>query len=108
MARFFGTVGYSKQVESPIGSGIWVDNITEMQYFGDVITNSRKIESTDKLNPNVTAHHSISIVADDYAFDNFFYIKYVDWAGVKWTVTDVEVRNPRLILRLGGVFNGSP
>ena len=106
MARFFGEVGYGDTIETPSTSGVWVDIITEIQYFGDVIRNTRKLESGEYLNDDLSVGNSISIVADQYAIEHFFKIKYVRWAGVLWTVTQVEVRSPRLILSLGSVYNG--
>lgn len=107
MARFFGEVGYGEAVETPPGSGVWVDTITEFNYQGDVIRNARNLDATgDKVNEDITIANSISIVADQHAIEHFFKIKYVRWAGVLWTVTQVEVRSPRLILNLGSVYNG--
>lgn len=106
MARFHGEVGYGKSVEEPADSGIWVDKIEEFPYTGDVIRNTRNLESGEKLNDDISLTNSISIVADQYAIDHFFNIKYVRWAGALWTVTSVEVRSPRLILSLGSVYNG--
>lgn len=106
MARFFGEVGYGESVETPSDSGVWVDVISEVQYFGDVIRNTRKLESGESLNDDITVNNSISIIADEYAIKHFFRIKYVRWAGVLWTITNVEVKSPRLILSLGSVYNG--
>jgi len=106
MARFFGEVGYGESVETPVDSGVWVDVITEFQYQGDVIRNTKNLEQGERVNPDITVSNSISVVADEYAFLHFFKIKYVRWAGVLWTVTSVEVRSPRLILSLGSVYNG--
>lgn len=106
MARFFGEVGYGESIETPSDSGVWIDTITEVQYYGDVIRNTRSLDAGDNLNPNISVSNSISIVADDFAVAHFLNIKYVRWLGTLWTVTDVEVRSPRLILSLGSVYNG--
>jgi hypothetical protein len=106
MARFFGEVGYGKSVEKPPLSGIYVDEVTEMHYQGDVIRNTRKLDTGENLNDDISVGNSISIVADEFAVNHFFEIKYVKWAGVLWTVTMVEVKDPRLILTLGKVYNG--
>lgn len=106
MARFHGEVGYGISEENPPASGVWVDAITEFPYTGDVVRNTRKLESGESLNNDINVGNSISIVADQYAIEHFFNIKYVRWAGVEWTVTSVEVRSPRLILSLGSVYNG--
>lgn len=104
MARYFGKVGYGETVET--APSVWKDVITEVAYTGDVVKNSRQLENGDKVNNDLSVGNSISIVADAYANEHFFAIRYVQWAGTRWTVTDVEVRSPRLLLRLGGVYNG--
>jgi hypothetical protein len=105
MARFHGVVGYNNgQVEKK--PGVWVDDIIEVPYFGDVLRNSRQLREGESLNNDLTVQNSISIVADAYANEHFHAIRYVDWAGTLWTVDDVTVQSPRLQLRLGGVYNG--
>jgi hypothetical protein len=104
MAKFHGRIGYGETEES--SPGVWVDTIVERSYFGDVIRNSRKLSEGENLNKDLSIGNSISIVADAYANDHFFAIRYIEWAGVLWTVKDVEVQRPRLIFRLGEVYNG--
>lgn len=106
MTRFYGNVGYGVTEENPSGSGIWVDVITEMGYFGNVIRNTRKLDPGEGLNSDISVGNSISIVADEYAFEHWHEIKYVQWEGVLWTVPTVEVQRPRLILSIGKVYNG--
>jgi hypothetical protein len=106
MARFFGKVGYADSVENPVDSGIWIDVITEYSYYGDVVRNTRTLDSGEKLNNDISVGNSISIVADEYAAKNFMYIKYVEWNSVLWQVNKVDVQSPRLILSLGSVYNG--
>jgi hypothetical protein len=77
-----------------------------MSYYGDVVRNSRQLRESDKVNYDLSVGNSISIVADPYASEHFFAIRYVEWAGALWTVSNVEVQSPRLILRLGEVYNG--
>lgn len=104
--RFYGKVGYGESQEVPTGSGIWVDIITEFPYSGDVVRNSRKLDNGEGLNDNISVGNSISIVADEYANQHFFAIRYVMWQGQPWTVSNVLVERPRLILSLGEVYNG--
>lgn len=106
MAKFYGNVGYGETVENPAGSGKWVEEITEVPYYGDILTNTRQITENNKVNYDLSLSNSISIMADAYANEHFFAIRYVEWAGTKWVVHSVEVQRPRLILRLGGVWNG--
>lgn len=108
MARFYGIVGYGIPVESPAGSGVWVDNIVEKSYYGEVLKNFRRYDSAEKkVNPDLNVSNTISIVADQYAIEHFHYMKYIEFEGVKWTVNTVEVMRPRLKLWLGRVYNGS-
>lgn len=104
MAKFHGKIGYGETAET--APGVWADVIVERPYFGDVIRNTRSLQEGEKVNNDLSVGNSISIVADAYANLHFFAIRYVEWAGTLWTVSDVEVQSPRLILRLGGVYNG--
>jgi len=107
MAKFFGVVGYGISAETPPGSGVWKDVITEQEYYGDVDRDVRTLVSVPSgVNENIEVSNSISIMADEYAIDNFAKIKYVSWGGSLWTVKSVEVQRPRLILSLGSVYNG--
>lgn len=106
MARFFGKVGYSLGPEE-IRDGVWEDVVVEHDYFGDIVRNTLRFqENADSVNDNLSISHSIEIVADAFANENISAIRYVEWAGSLWTVENVEVRRPRLILRLKGVYNG--
>lgn len=104
MARFFGRVGYGEMVESE--PGVWKDQITEYSYYGDIVRNMRQLREGENLNNDLSVQNSISIVADQYANDHFFAIRYVEWAGTLWKVSSVDVQSPRLVLSLGEVYNG--
>ncbi len=106
MPKFFGPIGFVTPIEDPAGSGIWVEDATEKNYRGEVIKNSRSWESAQQLNDNLNIRNSISIVADPYISNKINTIRYVKWLGTYWKVTDVEVQYPRLVLTLGGVYNG--
>lgn len=104
MARFYGPIGYGESVETV--AGVWEDVIEEINYFGDVLRNTRRLDTGDKVNNDLSVGNTVSIVADPYANNNFERIRYVKWRDTLWTVTDVTVEAPRLILRLGKVYNG--
>lgn len=105
MARFYGSVGYA-EANIETAPSVFQDDVVERSYFGDVIRDNRKQTVGDTVNPDISLQNSISIVADAYAYEHFYQIRYVMWNGVAWIVTDVEVQRPRLILRVGGVYNG--
>lgn len=104
MAKFHGVIGYGEAMETV--PGVWVDKIIEHKAYGDVVRNSRTLRDGEKVNNDLSVSNSISIVADAYANEHFFAIRYIKWAGTLWTVSEVTVESPRLLLRLGGVYNG--
>lgn len=104
MAKFHGSVGFGATVEQ--ASGVFVENIVEHTFYGNVIQNRRNLQQDEILNKNLSLSNSISIVGNAYANEYYFAIKYVEWAGKRWTVTNVEVQFPRLLLQLGEVYNG--
>lgn len=104
MAKFYGKIGYAETVEAE--PGIWEESITAREYPGDLLSNFRNLQSSDSINDNVNIANKISILADPYANDHFHDMRYAEFRGTKWKITNVEVQYPRLILTLGGVYNG--
>lgn len=104
MAKFFGPVGYAMHTET--APGVWKDAIIPHNHYGDVLQNHMRPQSTDNVNDNIVVSNQISIVADPFAMSNFHNIKYVDYMGTRWRITSVDVQYPRLLLTLGGVYNG--
>lgn len=104
MAKWFGKVGYVEHVETK--PGIWKEQITERSYSGDLIRNVRKFQNTSSVNGEVDIANDISIVADPYAIQHFHNMRYAEFMGGKYIVSNVEVQYPRLILTLGGRYNG--
>lgn len=105
MAKFHGRVGFG-EASVEVTPGVFADTIVEHVFYGDIVQNRRTLQQGENLNKNLAFGNSISIVANAYANERFFAIKYVEWAGELWTVSDVEVQAPRLILQLGEVYNG--
>jgi len=103
MSKFSGPVGYANSIET--SPGVWVEQITERNYHGDLTRNTSQVQSSDKLNVDVNVANEISIVADPYANLNFQSMRYVGWLGAKWKISRIEVAYPRLILTIGGVYN---
>lgn len=104
MAKYYGSVGYEDTVEND--SGIFKETITEREYYGDVIRNNRRLENSGEINDSINVNNQISIVADPYATQNFWKIRYATFMGQKWKVKEVTPEFPRLILTLGGLYNG--
>lgn len=103
MAKWYGMIGFAETAET--APGVWEDVITARAYFGDVIRNSRRLQNANQLNDDINVSNEISIVADPFAMNNFHSIRYVEFMGAKWKVSNVDVQYPRLTLSVGGVYN---
>lgn len=104
MAKWYGKIGYSETVETD--PGVWEEQITVRSYFGDSIRNTRLLQNSGGVNDNVNVGNQISIVADPYAINHIYAMRYVEFQGHNWKVTNVEVQYPRLILTIGELHNG--
>lgn len=106
MARWSGIIGYIKEEE--VEPGVWAPGEPiERQHYGDTISNRNKIQQTSgSTNSTLTLMNNISIIADDFAIKNFGFMQYAVVRGVKWKITDIEVQYPKLILNIGGLYNG--
>lgn len=105
MAKFYGKIGYAAEMVET-SPGVWTNQIVERSYYGDSTRVVRRLQSTEHLNDDVVVSNEISIVADAFANQNFHAMRYVWYMDSRWKITNVEVQPPRLILTLGGVYNG--
>lgn len=109
MARFYGMVGFIRtEMPDPVNRpGIWEPVATERTYYGDVMRNSRRWDqNSNGTNENLVLNNTISIVSDDYANANIGAMQYVRWRGDCWKITSIELQRPRIILTIGGLYNG--
>lgn len=103
MAKYHGVIGYAIPEETK--PGIWEEHIVEHIYNGDSLRIARSLQSSGGVNDDVNISNQISIVADPFATENFCMMRYAEYMGAKWKVTNIEVQHPRLILTLGGIYN---
>nr|DAR78117.1 MAG TPA: hypothetical protein [Caudoviricetes sp.] len=101
--KYYGQIGFADTVETV--PGVWSNQIFERNYYGDLVRNTRRLSSSDKVNDDINISNEFSILADPYANENFFKMKYITYMGSKWKITDVRVEYPRLILTVGGLYN---
>ena len=104
MAKFYGTIGFAETVETK--PGVHTEQIVERKYYGDLKRNTRRLQSSDQLNDNINIANEISIVADPYANDHFYAMRFVEFQGIRWKVSNITVEPPRLVLTVGGLYNG--
>ena len=106
MAKYHGKIVFASQTEKT--PGVWVDEITEHECSGDVLRMVKNIQTSGNLNDDISINNQISIVMDAFINANLFAARYIEFMGAKWKITSVEVQYPRLILTIGGVWNGEP
>lgn len=104
MNKWHGIVGYITNTE--VEPGDWRPTVTETAYFGEVLEYTSRWNSTNSANDNTDITARISIVADPYAYQNFSKIKFAEFMDAMWEVKSVSPKYPRLVLALGGVYNG--
>ena len=105
MSKFYGSIGFSVSIKT--APGVFTPSITERSYKGDVLSNTRRYEAqTTSTNDDLLINNKISILSDSFTDKNIGHIIYVTYENTKWKVTNVEIERPRLILSLGGVYNG--
>lgn len=102
--KYYGKIGFVEHVETK--PGVWEESVVEREYHGDILSVSKRWESSDNLNDNLNISNRISIVADPYAYQHFHAIRYLEIYDSKWLVNTVEIKTPRLVLSVGGVYNG--
>ena len=104
MAKFYGVIGYVIQKE--MSPGVWQDSVIEKSYRGDVILNQQRWQKSDGAVDNFNVDNSISIIADEYAYKNIGHMKYIVWNENKWCIQSLAVNRPRIVLQIGGLYNG--
>lgn len=104
MAKYAGLVGYVTQEQT--APSVWSPVEYPKRMKGDIIRQSSSTQNDDKINSDLTLNHRVSLIGDAYAFSSYFNIKWIEIDGRKWEVTSVEVQRPRIIVTLGGPWNG--
>lgn len=104
MGRWCGMIGYGIARDNT--NGVWDLEVVERPYYGDTTRIMSSVQRGDSLNDDIELRNDVSIVADAYAYQNFASMRYVTIMGVRWKVKSVEVERPRLLISIGGVYNG--
>lgn len=105
MAKYCGKIGFAINTET--APSVWTETIIERPYYGDILRRARHAQQGEGINDDIEIDNQISIVADPYANENFYAIRYARWMGAVWKISRVEVQFPRLLLTLGGIYNGN-
>lgn len=104
MAKFYGIIAFAMTEQAK--PGVWKERIVERNYYGELVRNTKHYQNSGEVNDNLVISNQISVVSDPFANENFHAMRYVVFMGTKWKIESVEVSYPRLILSIGGVYNG--
>ena len=103
--RYHGKVGFTTTVDK--GDGVYISQITERNYTGDITTNYYSRNDDNQVNDNIKSNNILSLIADDYLIRHHSYIKYAEVYGIRWEVGSVNLSNlPRIVLTLGAPYSG--
>ena len=103
--KWAGTIGFTQTVKSETKPSVWVEEVTEKPYRGDILRNYRRNENSGNRNDDFTLNNQISVLSDTFMLENLQYMKYVTWMNSKWTISSIEIQHPRVILEVGGIYN---
>lgn len=105
MSKWFGKIGYAITGETE--PGVWEDTIVTRDYYGDLIGDKYRRQSSGNVNDDINLTSVISIIADPFAYENCSHMAYAEIMGARWKITDIDTQPPRLNLTIGGVYNGN-
>lgn len=100
--KFSGRVGIATVSETSLG--VFEETIEPRDCRGDLIRLTRRM-NTSPVVPGLSMGNTFSFIADPYTLDNFLNIRYIEWRGVKWAATSVELQRPRILVTVGGGYN---
>lgn len=104
MTKCSGVIGYTLSVETQ--PGVWTDTPTEKKYYGDIVRDNRRIVDNSQINDNVNISNNISIVSNKFMLENLAFMKFITFMNSKWKINSVDIKPPRLIITIGGLYNG--
>lgn len=105
--KWHGNIGFETQVEvspDPNKATEWRTDIVPRHYYGDVMRVTKRYDDANKVNNDLKINNQFSIISDPFANENYWNMKWIEWHGIKWKVTEVTVDYPRLTVNIGGEY----
>ena len=104
MSKWYGKIAYG--VTKEFKPGCWSTVIETKNYYGDLINDRWRRQTSNKVNDDINFISSLSILADQFISEHCYDLLYAEVMGVKWKITDISIQYPRILLTLGGKYNG--
>lgn len=102
MAKYYGNIGFAIQEETR--PGVWEDVIEKRPYKGDILHIGRNWGTSDNINDNPVLTNRFSVISDTYLYAHIPAMRYLEYLGSKFKITSVEIRRPRVVISVGGVY----
>lgn len=106
MNKWHGKIGFVMTVRDEVKPTKWVEKSIEKEYYGDILKTNFRSESGSSINDDINISNRISVVANDFMRSNLQYMKYIEVGGAFWKINSIDIQAPRLILEIGGLWNG--
>lgn len=103
--KFSGKAGFRiDDVETE--PGVYEPTVVVKPIKGNVVSNHYLHQNSDKSTiDNVRITNQLSIVANQFLNEHISNLMYIEFQGVKWKVESFDIRPPRVVVSLGGVYN---
>lgn len=104
MPKFKGLIGYG--VETEVSPGVFRDQIVSKKHSGEMLKVHIKHTPNDLVTAT-TLSNTISIIPNRFMLQHYGEIRFVVLGGSKWSIASISYEPPRIVLTLGGVYNGN-
>ena len=104
--KYFGNVGFVMTKLSKTIPDVYEEEVVTKPYHGDILEPRMRFTKGEHQLDDVDIPNKFSLLLDAFAMENFQYIKFIEWMGARWKVTEVDLGYPRITLSIGGVYNG--
>lgn len=103
--KFSGKAGFRID-DVEIEPGVYEPKVVVKTIKGDVVSNRYQHQNSDKSTiDNVRITNQLLIVANQFFNEHIANLVYIEFQGVKWKVESFDIRPPRVVVSLGGVYN---
>lgn len=103
--KYAGVIGFWEG-DKETAPGVYRPKIIERSYTGDLKRKFQRWDTSDKQNDDLSTSNQVEILADLYMQTNFTSIRYLTLHGKKLRVKNATIDYPRVVLEIGGVYNG--
>ena len=109
--RYFAKLGYRYTEEQKDSegrpNGIYKEIYIERPYKAEVMSSGYQNQQGEGINDDYKITNKFSVLAcDAFTLSHLNSIIWIEYLNVKWKVTSVDIQRPRLIISIGGEYNG--